>query len=79
MRLDHDFGRDVLIAVVCGIAAKWLLVAVVFSGGGIEQARWVASPGVGVIIGAVVLGLLRWRKRRARKTDAERPSDQTHG
>lgn len=64
MRLDADFGRDLLIAVVCGIAAKWLLVAWVFAGGGIEQARWVASPGVGLAIGAVVLGGLRWRKRR---------------
>jgi uncharacterized membrane protein len=64
MRLDADFGRDVLIAVVSGIAAKWVLVAFVFGSGGIEQARWVASPGVGLAIGAVVLGVLRWRKRR---------------
>lgn len=64
MRLDPDFGRDVLIAVVSGIAAKWVLVAFVFGSGGIEQARWVASPGVGIAIGAVVLGVLRWRKRK---------------
>jgi membrane associated rhomboid family serine protease len=65
MRLDPDFGRDVLIAVVSGIAAKWIFVAFVFGSGGIEQARWVASPGVGVAIGAVVLGVLRaWKHRR---------------
>lgn len=71
MRLDPDFGRDVLIAVVSGIAVKWLLVAFVFGAGGIEQARWVAFPGVGVAIGAVVLGLLRWRKRRQRAGDGD--------
>lgn len=68
MRLEPDFGRDVLIAVLCGIAAKWLLVAFVFGSGGVEQARWLASPGVGVIIGAGVLGFLRWRKRRRART-----------
>jgi hypothetical protein len=68
MRLDADFGRDVLIAVVSGIAAKWVLVAFVFGSGGIEQARWMASPGVGVAIGAVVLGVLRWRNRRRGET-----------
>lgn len=67
MKLDPDIGRDLLIAVASGIALKWLVVAVVFAGDGIEQARWLASPGVGVIIGASVFGLLRWRKRaRAR-------------
>jgi len=64
MKLAPDFGRDFLIAILCGIAAKWLLVAFVFGTGGVEQARWLASPGVGLIIGAGVLGFLRWRKRR---------------
>jgi hypothetical protein len=75
MRFDTDFGRDVLIAVVSGIAVKWVLVAFVFGSGGIEPARWLASPGVGVAIGAVVLGVLRWRKRRRR----ERPGDAEAG
>lgn len=69
MRLDADFGRDVLIAIVSGIAVKWMIVAFVFGSGGIEQARWLASPGVGVAIGAVVLGVLRWRRRARRIGD----------
>lgn len=75
MKLEPDFGRDFLIAILCGIAAKWLLVAWVFGSGGVEQARWLASPGVGVIIGAGVLGFLRWHKRRRARagTTAERP------
>ncbi len=75
MNLDAEFGRDVLIAVVSGIAVKWLMVAVVFGSGGIEPARWLASPGVGVAIGALVLGVLRWRKRRRR----DRPADAEPG
>lgn len=76
MRLDADLGRDVLIAIVSGIAVKWVIVAFVFGSGGIELARWLASPGVGVAIGAVVLGVLRWR-RRARRIGAGQEAD--HG
>lgn len=76
MKLDPDFGRDVLIAVVCGIAAKWLLVAWVFASGGVEQARWMASPGIGVAIGAVVLGALRWRKRRRATRQSTEQADE---
>jgi hypothetical protein len=76
MRLDADFGRDVLIAILTGIAIKWVLVAFVFGSGGIEHARWLAAPGVGVAIGAVVLGVLRGR-RRARRIGAGREGD--HG